>query len=73
MRIVVGGRAKNQTAASASEMARFETETLSSRENLQNLIDLSGKWIDEADGDGQNGLRVVAVRSGCAGGVKFGG
>lgn len=27
----------------------------------------------EASGDGQNGLRVVAVRSVCAGGSKFGG
>src|SRR5262245_6590201 len=48
MRIVVGGRAKDQTAASTSEMARFETETLSTKENLKHLIDLSGKWIDQA-------------------------
>src|SRR5262249_1689688 len=48
MRIVVGGRAKDQTAASTSEMARFETETLSTQENLKHLIDLSGKWIDQA-------------------------
>src|SRR5215831_11179334 len=48
MRIVVGGRAKNQTAASASEMARFETETLSGKENLKHLMDLSGQWIDQA-------------------------
>src|SRR6266567_5888451 len=48
MRIVVGGRAKDQTAASTSEMARFETETLSTKENLKYLIDLSGQWIDQA-------------------------
>src|SRR5258707_3415756 len=48
MRTVVGGRAKDQTAASTSEMARFETETLSCKENLQHLIDLSGNWIDQA-------------------------
>jgi hypothetical protein len=48
IRIVVGGRAKNQTAASASEMARFETATLSSQENLKHLMDLSGQWIDQA-------------------------
>jgi len=48
MRIVVGGRAKGQTAASASEMARFETEALSSKENLKDLMDLSGQWIDQA-------------------------
>jgi hypothetical protein len=29
-------------------MARFETETLSSKDNLKHLIDLAGKWIDQA-------------------------
>jgi hypothetical protein len=48
LRAVVGGRAKEQTAASTSEMARFETETLSSKENLQHLMDLCGQWIDQA-------------------------
>jgi len=48
MRTVVGGRAKDNTAASTSEMARFETETLSSTDNLQHLIDRSGQWIDQA-------------------------
>jgi Transposase DDE domain group 1 len=48
LRAVVGGRAKNTKAASTSEMARFETKTLSTKENLQHLMDLSGKWIDQA-------------------------
>jgi hypothetical protein len=48
MRIIVGGRAKDATAASTSEMARFETETLSHRENLKQLMDLPGTWIDQA-------------------------
>src|SRR6516165_982305 len=48
LRTVVGGRAKNQAAASTSEMARFETETLSSLDNLKHLRVLSGKWIDQA-------------------------
>jgi hypothetical protein len=48
LRTVVGGRAKSQAAASTSEMARFETELLSSKDNLKQLIDLSGKWIDQA-------------------------
>jgi hypothetical protein len=48
LRTVVGDRANGDTAASASEMARFETETLSTKENLQHLMDLSGKWIDQA-------------------------
>ena len=48
MRIIVGGRAKDATAASTSEMARFETETLSTKENLKHLMDLPGTWIDNA-------------------------
>jgi hypothetical protein len=44
LRTVVGGRAKNQAAASTSEMARFETEVLSSKENLKHLMDFSGQW-----------------------------
>src|SRR3954453_10935559 len=48
MRTVVGGHAKDTTAASTSEMARFETETLSTTENLKHLMDRSGKWIDQA-------------------------
>jgi hypothetical protein len=46
MRRVVGGRAKEKEAASTSEMSRFETEILSSRENLTVLMNLSGTWID---------------------------
>src|SRR6516225_6243278 len=48
LRTVVGGKAKDSTAASTSEMARFETETLSSTDNLKHLMDLCGKWIDQA-------------------------
>ena len=29
-------------------MARFETETLSTRDNLKHLMDLTGTWIDQA-------------------------
>jgi hypothetical protein len=46
MRRVVGGRAKEKEAASTSEMGRFETEMLSSKENLTALMNLSGTWID---------------------------
>src|SRR2546423_4696659 len=48
LRTVVGGRAKDTKAASTSEMARFETETLSTKENLKFLMDCSGQWIDQA-------------------------
>src|SRR5262249_38170870 len=47
-RTVVGGRAKDTQAASTSEMARFETETLSTKDNLEFLMGLSGRWIDQA-------------------------
>ena len=46
MRHVVGGRATERTAASTSEMGRFETEVLTQRGNLKALTKLSGKWID---------------------------
>jgi hypothetical protein len=29
-------------------MARFETETLTTKENLEFLMDLSGQWIEQA-------------------------
>ncbi len=46
MRRVVGGRANEKEAASTSEMSRFETEWLSSTENLTALMNLPGAWID---------------------------
>src|SRR5512146_3504026 len=46
LRAVVGGRARDHTAASTSEIARFETETLVSETNLKRLMDLSGRWIE---------------------------
>ena len=48
MRHVVGGRASQpeKQAASSSEVGRFETETLSTKENLTALLQLSGRWID---------------------------
>src|SRR5512143_2898889 len=48
MRTVVGGRARDHTVASTSEVARFETETLTTPANLNRLMDLSGRWIDHA-------------------------
>ena len=44
LRQVVGGRAKERAAASTSQMSRFETEILTSDENLQALADLCGRW-----------------------------
>lgn len=44
MRQVVGGRAKESCGASTSEMARFETEMLTLKENLAALEHLPGLW-----------------------------
>ena len=47
IRWVVGDRAIETTAASASQMGRFETEWLTRSENLAALTDLPGQWIDK--------------------------
>ena len=47
MRWVVGDRAITGSAASASQMGRFETKWLCRPENLAALADLSGHWIDK--------------------------
>jgi hypothetical protein len=45
MRWVVGDRAISGSAASASQIGRFETRWLSQPENLAALADLPGQWI----------------------------
>jgi hypothetical protein len=45
MRYVVGGRAKDKTGASTSEMSRFETEILTQPENLAALMEMVGCWV----------------------------
>jgi hypothetical protein len=47
MRWVVGDRAITGSAASASQMGRFETKWLSRPENLDALAGLPGQWIDK--------------------------
>jgi hypothetical protein len=47
MRWVVGDRAITGSAASASQMGRFETRWLNRPENLAALADLPGQWIDK--------------------------
>jgi hypothetical protein len=46
MRQVVGGRAVDAKAASASQMGRFETEVLAKTDNRAALAEMSGHWID---------------------------
>ena len=47
MRWVVGDRAISGSAASPSQMGRFETRWLRRPENLAALADLPGQWIDK--------------------------
>jgi len=47
IRHIVGGRAIQKSAASTSEMGRFETEILSQRENVKSLMSLPGKFVDK--------------------------
>ncbi len=46
MRQIVGGRAKERTAASTSLMGRFETEILTQPQNLKLLTNLPDMWVD---------------------------
>jgi hypothetical protein len=59
MRQVVGGRAVDAQAASATKMGRFETKTLALPENQAALADLSGKWIDRFHD--RNGLKYIVL------------
>ena len=59
MRQVVGGRAVDSQAASASQMGRFETGTLALAENRAALADLNGQWIDRFHD--RNGLKYIVL------------
>ena len=58
-RQVVGGRAVDAQAASASQMGRFETETLPTPENQAALADLNGQWIDRFHD--RKGLKYITL------------
>jgi len=47
MRHVAGGRAIDHSAASTSQMGRFETEILTQPKNLEFLMNLPGTWVDQ--------------------------
>ena len=59
MRQIVGGRAVDAQAASASQMGRFETETLPTPENRAVLADLNGQWIDRFHD--RKGLKYITL------------
>jgi Transposase DDE domain group 1 len=50
MRWIVGGKAAQGSAASPSQMGRFETQWLAAPANFSSLTDLSGYWIDFVHG-----------------------
>src|ERR671915_158768 len=45
MRVVVGWQGSDRSAASASEMGRFETELLTQESNLQGLTRMTTDWV----------------------------
>jgi hypothetical protein len=48
MRVVVGWQGSERNAASASEMGRFETESLTQEGNLRGLEGLNAEWVKRA-------------------------
>jgi hypothetical protein len=63
MRWVVGDRAITGSAASASQMGRFEPKWLSRPENLAALTDLPGQWIDKVHQRRPPGIVVLDIDS----------
>ena len=59
MRQIVGGRAVDAQAASATQMGRFETETLALPENRAALAGLNGHWIDRFHD--RKGLKYITL------------
>jgi len=59
MRQVVGGRAVEAQAASASQMGRFETETLALPKNREALADLNDQWVDRFHD--RRGLKYIVL------------
>jgi hypothetical protein len=50
MRWIVGSKAAQRSAASPSQMGRFETQWLAAEKNRSALADLSGRWINAVHG-----------------------
>jgi Transposase DDE domain group 1 len=64
MRWIVGGKAAQSSAASPSQMGRFETQWLAAPKNFAALADLSGQWIDLVHG--RRPPRGIVLDMGCA-------
>ena len=48
MRVIVGWQGTDKQAASTNTMSRFETETLTPKENLEGLARLNVQWVERA-------------------------
>jgi len=48
IRAITGKKDKGKKAASANTVGRFETEILTQQDNLRNLSDINGKWVQKA-------------------------
>ena len=48
MRAITGKKDKGKQAASTNTMGRFETDILTQQENLRNLSDINGNWVQKA-------------------------
>jgi Transposase DDE domain group 1 len=70
MRWIVGARAIEKSAASASEMGRFETEWLTRTEDLSALTELSGQWIDRVHG--RRSPRIIVLEMDSSEGPIYG-
>jgi hypothetical protein len=63
LRRIVGDRATQDSAASASEMGRFEMEWLTWAENLTAPADVSGHWITDVQRRRAPRLIVLGMES----------
>jgi len=48
MRAITGKNDKGKQAASTNTIGRFETDILTQHENLRNLSDINGNWVQKA-------------------------
>ena len=48
MRAITGKKDNGKQAASANTMGRFETDILTQQENLRNMSDINGRWVQKA-------------------------
>ena len=63
MRWIIGGKAAQGSAASPSQIGRFETRWLTVEKNLSALSDLSGRWIDRVQARRSPGSIVLDLAS----------